>query len=466
MYCQFFAAVLSDDSAFRRFFAFLWALIAGPALVAIVFLTPPIQVPDEEHHFLRAAQIGEGHVFAERLAPWSSGGTLPRGAAHLAHSFDDIFFHADRKVTVARILAASEDRWETPRAPTDFPNTAIYAPFFYIPQAVGIDLGRLLHQPVLVSFYWGRLASVVCCVALGTAALMLTRRARALMALILSLPMTLSLCASCSQDGLFITSCALLVALLTRLHDDLAESRFYWPALALLLSAILASKPPYTPIVGVPVLLALREQRFVASVVALFAVAVMVLWSVFGLHPVDIMSSEGNTVNLHKQALRLFHHPALSVGLIVHTMQAFGQELWEQYVGVLGWLDAHMPVWLHRTVIVSLLVALGVAALQAHYADHPYVWLRRLAVFALMAGTFCGISLALYLIWTPVGQTLILGLQGRYYLGFSMFLLLLLPETLREHSQRFWRCADLALVVCMPCLYAVATFETLALRYW
>ncbi|MBR0558618.1 DUF2142 domain-containing protein [Neokomagataea anthophila] len=466
MYRRFLAAVLSDEAAYGRFFAFLWALIIGLVLVGMVFLTPPIQVPDEEHHFLRAAQIGEGHIVGDRLSPWSSGGVLPQGAAHFAYRFNDLFFHYDHKVTVTQILAAREDHWDTPREQASFPNTVIYAPFFYIPQALGIDLGRVTHRSVLVSFYMGRLASVLGCVALAALALVVTRRGRVLMALVLSLPMTLSLYASCSQDGLFIASCALCVALLTHIRGPLAERPWYWAVLAVLLGALLASKPPYVMMAFLSLLSAVREHRLRAVCVAVIALAVMGLWSVYGMHPVDITTGGSGAVNGKRQALRLFHHPWVAVVLVIRTIQAFGAGLYQQYVGVLGWLDAPVVTWFSRIVEIAALYGLISAVLQARFRRGVAAWGQRLSVLAIIGATFCGVSLALYMIWTPVGQSLILGLQGRYYLGLSLFFVLLLPEVPRHWGVRMWRSGDAMVMLAMLCGSALATYETLVLRYW
>ncbi|WP_170211058.1 DUF2142 domain-containing protein [Neokomagataea tanensis] len=466
MYRRFFAAVLSDETAFRRLFAFLWALIIGPVLVGMVFLTPPIQVPDEEHHFLRAAQIGEGHLIGDRLSPWNSGGTLPHGAVNFAYRFNDIRFHADRKITVGQVLNARDDHWDTPREQAPFPNTVIYAPFFYIPQAIGIDAGRLLHRSALVSLYLGRLASVLGCLTLGALALAITNRGRMVMAVILSLPMTLTLCASCSQDGLFITSCALWVALMTHMRGPMAEHRWYWVVLIALMSALLASKPPYIMMAFLPFFFAGRKHWRFASYAAAVSIGVMLLWSIYGMHPVDITSGGSGAVSGKRQALRLFHHPWVAVTLIVHTAVTFGSSLYQQYLGVLGWLDAAAPLWFYRSASFAFALSVISALIARRYAWGLTDWIERLGVLLVLLATFCGVSLALYMIWTPVGESLILGLQGRYYLGFSLLFALLFPQILRLRFAVLSRGVDAALVIAVPCLCGVAALETLVLRYW
>ena len=48
----------------------------------------------------------------------------------------------------------------------DFRNSALYSPVVYVPQAVGLALGRLARMPLLDVYYLGRLLNLVASVAL------------------------------------------------------------------------------------------------------------------------------------------------------------------------------------------------------------------------------------------------------------------------------------------------------------
>ena len=246
----------------------------------------------------------------------------------------------------------------------------------------------------------------------------------------------------------------------------MAERRWYWVVLACLLAGILASKPPYVLMALLPLLYADRVHRMRALAVAVSAFGTMLLWGTVGMHPVDITAVSGGAVDEKRQALRLFHHPWVAVELVVRTAMAFGAGLYQQYIGILGWLDASTPQWFYRFIGFAWGLGVCSALLQARFRFCIWAWGQRFGALAIVAATFCGVSLALYMIWTPVGQSLILGLQGRYYLGLSLFLALLLPEIPRHWGARIWRGVDAVLIVVVPFVCAIATYETLVLRYW
>jgi uncharacterized membrane protein len=82
-----------------------------------------------------------------------------------------------------------------------FPSSLAYSPVCYLPQAVGIALGRLFDLPPVALLYLGRLMAVVCTVFLGYAALAATRFFRWPLLLLLLMPMTLFQAASLSADA-------------------------------------------------------------------------------------------------------------------------------------------------------------------------------------------------------------------------------------------------------------------------
>src|SRR4051812_22863674 len=58
-----------------------YVIVTLPLVLFLVFATPPMQVPDETNHFLRAVQLSQGEVFGEKLARNDAGGRVDIGAA-------------------------------------------------------------------------------------------------------------------------------------------------------------------------------------------------------------------------------------------------------------------------------------------------------------------------------------------------------------------------------------------------
>src|SRR5262245_40105858 len=115
-------------------------LVFGGLLLAI---TPPLQVPDEEAHFYRAFQVSDGGLIAEKRDA-RSGGWIPESLVVVTDRFIGLA-HSQQRTTVAAIV----DAFSIPLDPSlrqfvGFENTSPQTPLSYLPQSLGMRLGRAL----------------------------------------------------------------------------------------------------------------------------------------------------------------------------------------------------------------------------------------------------------------------------------------------------------------------------------
>ena len=169
--------------------ALLFLVLAFPTVLVQVYYTPPIQVADEENHFLRALQVADGHLFGRKIEGDNAGGILDPAAPIFAHDFDALKFRPERKIDIDVYGSAAALRWgDGAPVPTAFPNTAIYPFFLYLPASAGLALGRALHFSVLDSFYLGRFTTALISIAIASMALAICGRGRSLLFVILCFP--------------------------------------------------------------------------------------------------------------------------------------------------------------------------------------------------------------------------------------------------------------------------------------
>ncbi len=326
-----------------RSLAMLFLILACPTVLIQVYCTPPIQVADEENHFLRALQVADGHLFGRKIEGDNAGGTLDPAAPVFAHNFDALKFKPDRKLDNDTSEAAAALHWgEAPVVPTAFPNTAIYPFFLYIPASLGIAVGRALHLSVLDSFYLGRLATAVTSVAAASLALAICGRGRTLLFVILCFPMTLSLFASVSQDAMSIA----LGALATAAWSGYVSRGVAMPAavravVALALGAVTAGRIPLMPLY-VLALLPTRlssdgrpRPRFV-DVAAAAAGLVPIGVGIYGAHAAKVAFREGDGVSPIGQVRWMVVHPLEAVAVAARTLGIDTMRHLRELVGVLA----------------------------------------------------------------------------------------------------------------------------------
>ena len=451
-----------------RLLPIIYLTFAFPVVLVQVFATPPFQVADEENHFMRALQIADGHLIARRLSDTAAGGDLDSAAVYAAHTFDDLKFHPENKLRAGLFDRIANLQWGVAgKAPASFGNTAIYPAFFYVPASLGIKLGKISGLSILESFYLGRLFTAVCATFLAGLAIAVCAKGRAVLFVILSFPMVLSLFGSVSQDALSLAAGALVVAIWSHYLDRNTDIPL-GPrcCAALMLGAIVAARMPLIPLFGLMFVPTSAERRpfsrswlsrkdLISCIVGLVPFG----FGALGASASKVAFKPDLGVSPAEQLGFLLHHPdaALRVGLL--TLENSGADYLREMVGVLGWLDTVFSPFYYGWVAVFLVLALGVECLAPARALSG---LSRLAQCCFVIAAVAGVFGALYLAWTPVGGSAVEGVQGRYLLVPAMFLILALPNlTPPGYAAGFQierRAAITAVARCAICL-VVAVFN-------
>jgi uncharacterized membrane protein len=475
--------------------AFLW--IGAIFGILLVLVTPPFQVPDEYQHFYRAYQLSEGQILADyhvgecsgytrdRQDIPCSGGYLPksllvtvrdvsppnlRGSAEIKQNPQDIFTLLD-----------------LPLQPSDrtfirFQGAALYSPVPYIPQIIGMGMGRIFGVSPLLMFYLGRFLNLLAWLGLGYLAIWKTPIFSWLFALLLLMPMSLFQAASLSADAATNGLVFLLTA--TFLQYSFAKTtinnRDLW-FLGILCLALPLVKPAYIPFILLFLLLPASKingndpptdpqesrnhsQRFqfvskytvVGSSIFLTSVLTMFVWSSIAGDDYGKIYPE---ILPKQQILFVLQHPFEYLGILFHTFQEFGGKYLVEFIGKLGWLDTILPLG----VIVSYWLVLFVVAVASH--DNPKIaiaWWQKFILLLVGLASSGLIFTLIYAAGSPVGANIIQGVQGRYFIAIAPTVFLLLYNRNIRFPGRYFSTA----IVFYLLLVQGITLITLIGRYY
>lgn len=401
--------------------------IGLPLGVLLAWVTPPLQPPDEIRHFARAFLIAEGRLGAE-LHEGRPQVAVPRSILRMpARLGEGIQMHLERRQEPWRlerefrvVLRPDTREWR--------PLPSLYSPIVYLPQALGIAVGRALGASPVELLYLGRLANLLAYLALLAGALRLAPAHRLVLLVLGLLPMALSLAASLSADAPTLGLAILLVAVVLR-EAQPARGRFGagpLVAIAVLAAALGLAKPGSLPVAGI-VLLVPRARfagrgRWLAALGGWLACALVpgALWAshVAGLGHEPLVPGADPGAQLGWIAA----HPGAFAGVLVESVRELAWLWAASFVGVLGHADTWLPDWLYRAALALLLV---VALLDGGAASPVRGWARGLALGLASAGVLATLVLA-YLGWNEVGAPLVRGVQGRYFAPFAPLVLVAL----------------------------------------
>jgi Predicted membrane protein (DUF2142) len=388
--------------------------------IPLVLLTPPFQAPDEVQHFYRAYELSEFHFLAE-VQDGASGATLPESLPVLVKSSvytpDGIYYAATPAPLVESLKLASIPLNDSKRRFVAFPGSAFYCPLSYIPQVVGIEVGRLWGLGPLYLLYLGRLFN--CLEALGLVGFAVYRMpvAAELVIVVALLPMSLFLYASLSPDATLIGWALVFTAL-----SFSATACGHWKTWELVTAAAAASvfcslKPPYVPLILAGLLPGLFQRSKAAAIVRSHVILLAVSLGVAaGWLFLARSSMTSPLIGAHPSTQINFvvHHPFLFIKALYRSLGPV--DIFHRYLETIGWFGWLTVLLLPRVVYILPLASVVVALQLGIRRRAKQSILAALWHFGLALTVAFLILTSMYLMSTHVGQNAVVGVQGRYFI--------------------------------------------------
>lgn len=471
---------LTEQKTLKRFRQFITAVGASPVrffvYMSLVFgliflgLTPPFQAPDESVHFYRSYQIASFN-FVPDTTDGVTGGNLPSSLgefALLTSTNPSLNFNPNVKYNLRKTYSSFSIRTDQKKVQNyDFASTALYPPVSYVPQAIGVFIGKIIHLPITLIFYLGRITNLVAWVGLIALAIsLMPRRKWALVALGL-LPMILFQAASYSSDVMAIGITVVFFAYVLRLVDrqKMISRR---ELLMLLVLAIVMVLSKQLMFILLPLVLIIPSKLFggmkkSAALKLLLIVSPLLLYGLwtFCIRDVNVASSYTNGQLPALQAKYVLQNPHSYVNVLWNTYSTtWGDTITRSFVGDFGWVDT--PLAEHVVVVgyLGLFLAYVVSTDNVTRA-----WLnnkQKYIVVGTAALYWLAVSTALYLYYNAVGFKIIVGLQGRYFFPFALLLIpLFYGGWLKTNKKNYHR-----IVTLIPVFLLVMSAYTIFIRYY
>jgi len=406
-------------------------LLGGIFGFIFLLVTPPFQVPDELQHFLHGYNFSEGRLRAQ-LIDGRGGDYLP---ASLSLFYDTvnrsvIATHPENKQDLKNLKA----QFHEPLNPEQriffsFSDTARYCPIVYLPQAIGISIGRWWNSPPVIIFYLGRLTNLLCWCLLIAYAIRLIPFFKWVTVFLALTPMSLFQSASLSADGFSSGIAFLTIACFLHLAFgpvDRVDWRHFLSLLGLVF-LLAFTKQIYILLFGLFFIIPAakfhgwKAKTFCGFLLVAFGTVAIIIWAHFYLALYPAGPADGSvTFSLKEQLFFIFENP---LGYFKILLDTFKKRifLWlAMYVGILGWIDTPLPYLIYFTFFP----ALGTLIYWDNNPSMAFSLSSRLGVLAIFISSFLGILTTLYLTWNPLQAPIIEGLQGRYLTPISLLAVL------------------------------------------
>ena len=293
----------------------------------------------------------------------------------------------------------------------------------YLPQAIGISLGRILNCNGTITILLGRFFSLLFFAVVTYFSIKIIPFGKKILFAVSMLPMTLELAASYSYDTLILALSFLYIALMCRLIYEKEVLTIRDIVLPTIVFALLAPhKYVYIPLLLLSVLLPsekyqAKKEKWI-SVGILFGGMIFVMLLLSGKQRVYL---PGDVTAEYRTIEYCLHHVQEVVGIYIRTVMLNASYYLSTMVGMaLGWLEIPMP----QEVLLLSVVNLFLATIRTDSEPKTLIKNSHCFTFILCALGVFGLTLtAMLLNWTPIWSALILGVQGRYFLPVLPLLL-------------------------------------------
>lgn len=471
-----------------------------------LFVLPPLSAPDEISHYISAYELSSrmmmqesnyetGHVLVrgedllledihgsstfevDQEGIWivqpeteKGGRRLPLGQTLTEESYRTIYDTVLLGMPTALEQRFPEVDLKAQLAVSPYP-PVVTTPLAYVPQAIGITIARLLELGSIWTAYLGRFCNLVFFVLMTTLAMRRMPFNKEVLFGVALLPMTLHLSASCSYD-VMIMGCLFYF---TALCLDLAYHKEQvglgdMAAAMVLMAAAGPCKMVYAPMMGLCLLIPVKKfGGWVRWGVSAAAVAGSWAAAMFLVNRQTIVSYATVT----EQVVPWAEEAGYSLAYVLHnpirTLQVFYDTVLlqlEQYhltmIGSkLGNLDEILNVpYLAVMVLTGCLIML---AFRKPGENLVLIKGRRIWIMVVCAICVGVTMLSMLIAWTPLSSSVILGVQGRYFLPLLPVFLMACKNDMVVLTKNRNR-SILYLMFCVNCYVLLRLFATVSMR--
>ncbi|MCQ4798820.1 MULTISPECIES: DUF2142 domain-containing protein [Eggerthella] len=406
--------------------AFLVGLISCGLLYSVVFA--PGTVPDETYHFeasykladyimLQGPTVDSLPVRADdsalldgMLQSWALGYDKYRSV------IDQFAFFVNDASRVAVEPVSSFDWTANP-------------PYIKLPSALGIVLATLLNLGSYPLFYLGRFFNLLMFAALAYFAVRITPVGKNAMMVAGLLPMTLHLASSYSYDAGIMGLAFLLTGMCLRaVYGEGLMSRREKAGIVVVAVLLAPCKVVYTVIVLLVILIPRKRfsstaasARFKAIAIGCALLSVLVFRAAGLLQMAGVASSStaegsrGDEYGTFYSLSGLVSDPLNTVLLFLRTFDVQGSFYLDTLVGgSLAWFQVDLKAPLYITVALLFIVVLSAQRSEGDNAVIPGAHRVLCGGLALAGGL--GVILSMLIGWTFTSESVVQGVQGRYFL--------------------------------------------------
>lgn len=460
-----FKYVILGSSIFELIFLFLISylkkinlkihtiyLIFSVLIGVLYMIVLPIgSVPDETNHFFRTYEITEGHLVSDKNDDKIGGRVFDSNMDLISISDLSNYNYKNVKNNLFVKSDSHDKKFYT------FANTSLYSFLSYIPQSIGVGIGKIFNAPILISAYLGRIINYLFFVIIIYFSIKYIPFGKNTLFLISFLPMVMQEAISLAPDAMTNAVSIALVSFVLYMrfdHNSGSMTKKKMVLLSILTIWISMLKIVYLPICLLVFLI--PEKKFTNKKDKLLKIGLLAFSVIFlNLFWLKISSSYlvefRPGVDSAAQVSFILHNPYSYIKILFNTINNNFVTYFNTMLGTnLGWLNIYIS---NNYLFVYFLIIVFTIFLDKNIKlDLTSKKLFGFVVLSVVILTFT----SLYIQWTPLMNPQINGIQGRYFIPI-LFMILLMIKSLKIKINLLDNEKNIFLFVAMINIYVLVT---------
>ena len=384
-------------------------------------VTPVLGTPDEQVHFSRSLHIAHGDINLEN----------DEKKVLVYKDYYEVFDNFKKPIVDTNLLVKkdSDDLVHFKKGEVDYRQTNAYWFLGYIPQSLGLIIGKSFNFSVGATYILGRIFNALAYAFLLYVAVKLSGKYKQIFTFFGMIPMNIFLAASYNQDGVSLGLIYITIAMFLKMYDQTdkisLKQILTYTALCI---GIATTKLPYILLICLPTFITKdkfsKRVKGFAYFSILFVFTFTLIWFKLYQQVKGVVIIQN--VNPTEQLKFMLSHP--QKGLRAVLTEFFSSLYKSDMVFNFGWLDFPIKELYFYFIVSTIIVSINNVKGKVFK-----IW-QQISISMISAGIIGLIVLSMYLTWTPVGESIVQGVQGRYYLGVYLLLLILLTNLPEKYT--------------------------------
>jgi len=403
-------------------FFLVLALIGG---LVMTFIVPSGQEPDSGDHILRAFDVSYGNYrpFLTKVNDRSI--QMPDNF----EIFNDTVIEPDLNLGLSRVKSMLSEKFASDYGKNfDYRYKVKYSTIVYMPQGLGLYLGRIWGLNEFNMLSMARIFNLLAYIGLTYISIRILPIYKNFMMAIGLLPMSLYQASSISADAIINGFLFLFIALIMKMTLQTRKISLYQLILpSLLLYIVYLAKPAYLPIALLIFIIPQSNYHGLSTrilrILIFLGMTITAAGLLFAFSSGRLMLAEGNPV-YPDQLSFVLHNLIPTVRIFFHTLSKNAVQ-YMVWLNTLGWLTYSLGFLVFA--IPAFLVWIGLV--DRDETLRLNLWQKLLILLAL-GGTVAAIFIGLYIFddINEIGGSLMLGVQGRYFIPLFILPFLLIKS--------------------------------------